>query len=121
MSVSSTNSYKDLIVWQKSITLVNQIYSVTKVFPREELYGLTNQIRRASVSIPSNIAEGSRRGTRKDYANFLRISLGSVAELETQLIIAINLNFLDEDSAKDIMNTLDEIGKILNTIIKKLI
>ena len=84
-------SYKDLIVWQKAIQLVILIYKITEQFPKEELYGLTSQIRRSAISVPSNIAEGTGRSTRKDYKQFARIALGSVNELETQLIIAKNL------------------------------
>ncbi len=86
--------HKDLDVWKKSILLVTLIYDVTKGFPNEEMYGLTNQIRRSAVSVPSNIAEGSARQGDKEFAHFLYISLGSLSELETQLIIANNLNYL---------------------------
>ncbi|MDD4333302.1 MAG: four helix bundle protein [Patescibacteria group bacterium] len=113
-------SYKDLIVWQKSINLVVEIYKLTNFFPREELYGLTNQMRRSSVSIPSNIAEGRGRGTAKDFIQFLRIALGSTNELETQIIIAkklfpnINYNYSDIDGL------ILEITKMLKTMINKL-
>ena len=79
------HSYKNLLVWQRSMDLVVAIYGLTKKFPKEEIYGLTSQMRRASVSIPSNIAEGRFRGTRKDYLQFLRIAYSSGAELETQM------------------------------------
>ena len=87
------HTYKDLIVWQKAMEFVVEIYKITKLFPKTELYGLTSQIRRCSISIPSNIAEGRYRGTKKDYLNFLRIAYGSGAELETQIEIAERLNY----------------------------
>src|ERR1035437_1733915 len=86
------SSYKDLKVWEKAISLTVEIYKITEDFPREEIYGLTSQMRRATVSIPSNIAEGRNRGTRKDFCNFLRIALGSCAELSTQIEIAKKLS-----------------------------
>lgn len=85
-------TYKDLIVWQKSIELVKEIYLLTEDFPKEEIYGLTSQIRRCAVSIPSNIAEGKMRTTNKEFSHFLSIAYGSGAELETQLILAKLLN-----------------------------
>src|SRR3989344_5154634 len=86
-------SHRDLIVWQKSMKLVSLVYTFSKEFPADERYGLTSQMRRAAVSVPSNIAEGRSRSSRKDFAQFLHISLGSVAELETQIEIAKNLSF----------------------------
>ncbi|PRX51917.1 four helix bundle protein [Salegentibacter salegens] len=109
------NYFKELKVWQKSIDLVTETYSKSKEFPKEEVYGLTSQIRRSAVSIPSNIAEGCGRKTAKDFANFLGISLGSAFELETQLIIAKNLNFMNSDDFKILEN---EIHHIQNMIIK---
>ncbi len=87
---------KDLEVWKKGITLVTDIYVLTKNFPKEEVYGLTNQLRRAAVSIPSNIAEGAARQSNKEFIHFLYIALGSFVELDTQLIIAQNLNYINE-------------------------
>lgn len=109
------NYFKELKVWQKAIDLVTKIYTKSQEFPKEELYGLTSQIRRSAVSIPSNIAEGCGRKTNKDFANFLGISLGSAFELETQLIIAKNLNFMNSDDFKILEN---EIHHIQNMIIK---
>jgi four helix bundle protein len=88
--------YKELIVWQKAMTLVQEVYRITNSFPKEEVFGLTSQIRRAAVSIPSNIAEGRSRRTRKDFGQFLAIAYGSAAELETQLLIAKSLNYGDQ-------------------------
>jgi len=113
-------SYKDLIVWQKAVSLVTSIYEISKVFPKEEMFGLTSQLRRCAVSIPSNIAEGRQRKTSKDFIQFLRIALGSCAELETQLIIACNLNYVSDAQISDILQKNIEIMKILNTIIRKL-
>ncbi|MFH1233175.1 MAG: four helix bundle protein [Patescibacteria group bacterium] len=111
-------SYRDLIVWQKSIGLVVEIYQITKHFPKEELYGLTIQIRRCAISIPSNISEGRGRGTRKDFAQFLRIALGSANELQTQIEIAKRLNYIQEN--KKTNELLIEIIKMLNSMINKL-
>ena len=113
-------SYKDLIVWQKSMTLVDEIYKVTKKFPQEELFSLTNQIRRSAVSIPSNIAEGHQRGTRKDYAHFITIAFGSSAELETQLLIARRQNYNTMNDFEKCDNFLEEVVKMLNTLQSKL-
>ncbi len=111
-------SYKELIVWQKSMSLVNEIYKLTQDFPQEERFGLTNQMRRSAVSIPSNIAEGWGRSTTGNYLQFLRVSKGSLYELETQLAIASSLNFTPNISKSQ--SLIIEIGKMLNTLIKKL-
>lgn len=97
-------SFKDLRVWQKSVQIVEDAYRLTKFFPKEELYGLTSQIRRASISVPSNIAEGFRRYHNKEYKQFLFIALGSLAELETQLIIAARLNFVSKQDLQDVFD-----------------
>ena len=111
-------SFKELIVWQKSIELVKEIYISSREFPKEELYGLTSQMRRSSVSIPSNIAEGKKRKTKRDFIQFLRIADGSAAELETQIIIAKDL-YSNIDYSKT-ESLLREVQKMLITIIKKL-
>lgn len=90
-------NFKELLVWQKSIDFVTEIYKVSDTFPKHEMYGLTSQIRRASVSVPSNIAEGNSRRSKPDYLQFLKISRGSCAEVETQLLISKRLNFLKEE------------------------
>jgi len=112
--------YKELIVWKKSMELVKEIYTLTKNLPKEETYGLCDQMRRAAVSIPSNIAEGNGRKTDIEYARFLNISRGSECELETQLYICIMLNYLTETETKNAFSLLSEIGKMLNTLINKL-
>ena len=86
------NSYRDLVVWQKSMELTKKIYTITKDFPKEEVYGLTSQIRRSAVSIPSNIAEGKGRNSDKEFVRFLQISLGSLYELQTQFELALSFN-----------------------------
>ena len=111
-------SYKELIVWQKSIELVKELYGITAQFPREETYGLGIQMRRAAVSIPSNIAEGSRRKDLPEYLQFLRISDASSAELETQIIVAKSL-YPNLDYTR-LENVLEEIQKMLNVMIYKL-
>ena len=106
------NNYKELIVWQKSVDLAVKIYEATKSFPREELYGLTSQIRRSAVSIPSNIAEGAGRNSKKDFNNFLGISNGSSCELDTQLIIAQRINFINQSLQESLQQEINEIQKM---------
>lgn len=107
------NSFRDLKVWQKSIELNKLVYSLTKEFPKEEVYGLTNQIKRSAVSIPSNIAEGCGRESNKEFKNFLGIALGSVFELETQVIIAWEQNFLDQKSFNEFEKEIQHIQKMI--------
>ena len=106
-------THKDLDVWKKSINLVTIIYALTANFPTHERYGLVSQIRRASVSIPANISEGAGRNHRKEFIQFIGISLGSVAELETLLLISTNLKFLSEDSKSQIFPELETINRML--------
>jgi four helix bundle protein len=113
-------THKNLMVWQKSIAFVTSIYNLTKSFPKEELYCLVNQIRRAAVSIPSNIAEGCARKNTKEYIQFLYVSLGSAAELETQLIISSNLGYLDNKSTHNLQTELEEIIRMLTGLIRSL-
>jgi four helix bundle protein len=115
------NSFKDLIVWHKAIQLCVDIYKITDRFPKHELYGLTSQIRRCAVAIPSNIAEGQKRGHKNEFIQFLRIAYGSGAELETQLIIASKISYLSINEFNTLNNQLIEIMKILNVLIKKLL
>lgn len=112
--------FKELIVWQKSIDLVTKIYKVTEKFPSSEIYGLTSQLRRASVSIPSNIAEGNTRRSKADYVQFLRIARGSCSEIETQIIISKNLGFIDEINFNELSSNIIEISKMLNGLINSL-
>ncbi|MBD3903682.1 four helix bundle protein [Chryseobacterium sp. Ch-15] len=113
-------NFKELLVWQKSINFVTEIYELTNGFPKSEMYGLTSQIRRASISIPSNIAEGNSRRSVADYLQFLKISRGSSAEVETQLIIAQNLKFLNEEHYLKLNQDIIEISKMLNGLINSL-
>ncbi len=114
------NSYKELIVWQKSIELVSKVYSLTKKFPNDEKFGLVSQLNRASVSIPANIAEGWGRESRKNYVQFLRISRGSLFELETLLVISTNEGFVTPESFKEISIQTEEVSRMLISMIKKL-
>ena len=112
--------YKQLIVWQKSFALAVKIYKNTEGFPSSEKFGLQSQMRRAVISISSNIAEGSKRGTTKDYLSFLRISYGSGAELETQLLLSKELGYIQEKPFIILEKDLEEIQKMLNTMIQKM-
>jgi len=114
------SSYKDLIVWQKAKDLVVEIYGITALFPKDEMFGLSSQMRRSAVSIPSNIAEGRYRGTKKDFVNFLRISFGSGAELETQIIIAKEIYCKSEIDYSRAEKLLEEVMKMLNTMIRNI-
>lgn len=113
-------NHKDLIVWQKSMALVRRLYEVTRVFPQEELFGLTSQMRRAAVSIPSNIAEGYGRIYDKERINFLSIALGSASELETQLIISNDLGFMNEADSAGLSSLNNEVILMLSSLIKGL-
>ncbi len=116
----SVNSYEDLVVWQKSIDLVITIYKMVKNLPREELYSLSDQIRRAAVSIPSNIAEGQQRQSSKEFLKFLSIAKGSLGELKTQMIICNRLGFISEDQTTPLLNECDTIGRMLNGLMNKI-
>ena len=113
-------SYKDLNIWKRSIGVVEDIYKITKNFPKEEIYGLTSQLRKSAVSIPSNIAEGFARFHNKEYRQFLFISLGSCAELSTQIIIALRLGYFENKKADQLLKEIDEISKMTMSLIKKL-
>lgn len=112
--------HKDLIVWQKSMDLLVEVYRLVKKLPREETYALSDQMRRAVVSIPSNIAEGRARSSEKDYVRFLFIARGSRAEVETQLMACLRLNYLSESDVEQALSLCDEVGRILNSMIYKL-
>ena len=114
------NSYKELTVWRKSIDLILEIYRLTDNFPRSELYGLTSQMRRAAVSIPSNIAEGYSRRHRQEYIQFIKVAFGSGAELETQIIIAKRLGFTSGFKVEGAENLLSEVMKMLNKLVTTL-
>ena len=113
-------SFKDLRIWQKGIEIVSDIYILTKNFPKEELFSLTSQLRRSAISIPSNIAEGFKRFHNKEYRQFLFITLGSCAELETQIIIAKGLKYINENEETKLVEKLDHICRMTSSLIKKL-
>lgn len=110
----SINSYKDLIVWQRSMEVVVESYTITELFPKSELYGIVAQMRRCSISIPSNIAEGRKRSTRKDFRQFLVIAYASASELETQIEISKRLKFIEIDKYAKLDALLLEVMKMLN-------
>lgn len=112
--------YRDMIVWQKAMELVKEIYILVKNLPKEETYALSDQMRRAAVSIPSNIAEGYGRKSKVEYSRFLDIARGSLYELETQLQICIMLNYLDIKDTEKAFSLSQEVGKMLNSLITKL-
>ncbi len=113
-------SYRELIVWIKSMDLVEEVYRITRRLPKEEQYALSDQLRRAAISIPSNIAEGDGRNALKEYIRFLNIARGSKNELETQLLLCVRLNYLQDFEISRAMVMSDEIGRMLNALIKKL-
>lgn len=112
--------FKELTVWKKSIQLVKEVYIATNDFPRSEAFGLTNQIRRSAVSIPSNIAEGQARNSTKEFMHFLSIARGSCAELETQLIIACELGYLTQSKTVEFVGQVNEIQRMLNGLMNAL-
>jgi len=113
-------SYRELIVWQKGITLVVEIYKLTDSFPKQEIYSLTSQIRRAAISIPANIAEGSARAHRKEFCQFVRVAYASGAELETHLEIAKRLGFVTDVNIRKVIDLLEEVMKMTNALAKRL-
>lgn len=111
-------SYRELIVWQKAVDLVTLVYTLTRQFPKEELYGLTSQIRKAAVSVPSNIAEGQGRLSKKDFRHFLGQARGSLLELETQLLIGSKLGYLPESGLQTFMKNSGEVSRMLHRLIE---
>lgn len=116
----SQKGYKDLIAWQKGMELVAAIYDATEKFPSHEQFGLVSQLRRAAVSVPSNIAEGKAHYSNREFVRFLRHARGSLAEIETQVLIAQQRNYLSAVSAEKLSQQLDELGRILSGLIKSL-
>lgn len=112
------SSYRDLIVWNKAMDLVVLIYTWTEEFPKHEQFGLTSQLRRAAISIPSNIAEGRRRGSKAEFHRYLQIAYGSGAEIETQMDLALRIGFGKEDKRKPAADLLDEIMRMLNILLR---
>ncbi|HEX5432993.1 MAG TPA: four helix bundle protein [Candidatus Angelobacter sp.] len=117
---NSAHSYKDLLVWQKGMELAKEIYKITQTFPAEERFGLVSQMRRASISIPSNIAEGQARRTTKEFIQFISHAEGSVAELETQLILAQDLLYCTNGSPGKAFVLLSELRRMLNSLRRRL-
>ena len=117
---NDVRSYKDLVAWQKSMDLVTAVYRASQGFPKEEIFGLVSQTRRAAVSVPSNIAEGHARTSKKEFQYFLSNARGSLAELETQLTIAHQLAYIDKTGINQLLDRLGEVGRILNGLLAAL-
>ena len=113
-----SDSYRDLLAWQKAMALVTDVYRETESFPAREMYGLTNQVRRAAVGVPSDIAEGKGRLSKKEYVQMLSRARGSVHEVQTQLEISRNLGFLTEDAFHNLKPKADEVGRLINGLIR---
>ena len=118
--MATVRNYRELIVWQKAMDLVELVYQATKQFPKEELYGLTSQIRRSAVSVPSNIAEGQARKSTAEFLNFLSIANGSRAEMETQILLAQRLNYATSDTTQKILALSEEVNRLLNGLMNSL-
>jgi four helix bundle protein len=114
------HSYRDLVAWQKAVDLVVEVYRITRSFPKDEAYGLTSQLRRAAVSVPSNIAEGQGRLSKGEFRQFLGHARGSVLEVETQAIIAHKLGFLENAAAENVLSKSAEVNRILNGLLESL-
>src|SRR5574344_2191810 len=114
----AVQNYQELIVWQKAMEMTKQIYLVVKKLPKEELYALSDQMRRAAISIPSNIAEGQARNSTKEFLQFLAIATGSKAELETQLLLCVKVGYLADTDISEAMQMLQEVSKMLNALSK---
>ena len=117
---SEIKSHKDLIVWQKALALAASVYRLVKEMPRVEEYRLTSQMVRAAASVPANIAEGHARGTRKDYANFVNIARGSLAELETFLFLVIEIGLIKSETVRPVQADCDEVGRMLTALSSRL-
>ncbi len=113
-------SFKDLRIWQKGIEIVEEVYSLTRRFPKEEVYGLTSQMRRAAISIPANIAEGFKRIHAKEYRQFLHITMGSAAELETELIIACRLGFINQAELDKLSENILSLSKMTSALLNRI-
>lgn len=120
MSDLGIQSYRDLRVWQKGMEIAEACYRLTKIYPKDELYGMTSQIRRAAASIPANIAEGYGREYRKEYMQFLRIAQGSLKELETHLLLSQRVDLATAEMTAPILTECDSLGKMLRSLIRKL-
>ena len=113
-------THKDLRVWHQGIELVTAVYLITKTYPKEEIFGLVSQMRRAAISVPSNIAEGYARGTDREKLHFLRISSGSMSEIETQVMLSLNLGYISQESYKELSEKVTSVWKQLNALISSI-
>jgi four helix bundle protein len=120
MGGSEINSYRDLLVWQQAMDLAVAVYDLSRDWPKDELYGLTSQARRASVSVAANIAEGYGRENRGSYIQFLRIAQGSLKEAETHLLLAVRIDITDEQRAAQCLDRCESVGKLLRLLIRRL-
>ena len=116
----AVKSYQDLETWQTAMDLVAEVYRVTKLFPKDEIYGLTNQLRRAAVSVPSNIAEGQGRDSTKEFLHYLSMAHGSLCEVETQLLIAQRLGYLNQEDAERSASLAASVGRLINGLSRSL-
>jgi four helix bundle protein len=112
MRTVGVRTYRELLAWQRAMDMVVDIYKATQRFPREEMYALTNQLRRAAVSVPSNIAEGQGRGIGREFAQYLRIAMGSIQEVETQLLLAERLSYICSSETQVLLQLTDEVGRL---------
>jgi four helix bundle protein len=113
-------NFKELLTWQRAMDLVEAVYLTTKTFPKDELYGLTSQMRRAAISIPSNIAEGQGRDHTKEFVHFLSVAYGSLSELETQILIAARIQYVTSQDSEKLLGLVGEVGRLLNGLSKSL-
>lgn len=120
IEMSEIRSYKDLLVWQEGMQIAQACYQITKKFPREEMYGMTSQIRRSAVSIPANVAEGYGREYPRQFIQFLRIAQGSLKELETHLLLAIRVELTSTQEVKSILSSCESLGRMLRSLIRSL-
>ncbi|OGP72030.1 MAG: four helix bundle protein [Deltaproteobacteria bacterium RBG_13_58_19] len=118
--MAKLKSFRDLVAWQKAMDLVTEVYRVSQGFPKEEVYGLTGQMRRAAVSVPSNLAEGQGKASTGEFQQFLGHAKGSLAELVTQIIIARNLRYLEDQKAEALLQLTAEVGKLINGLVSSL-
>jgi len=118
--MATINTYRDLLVWQRAMALVNEIYKISQSFPAMEIYGLTSQVRRCAVSIPSNIAEGYGRRSTGDYKRFLQVATGSLFELQTQIEIVFNLSYINKDKFDFLFEKTNELDRMLSSLINKI-
>ena len=120
MTETAIKSYRDLVAWQKAMGLAKRVYGATKLLPKDEQYGLSQQLRRAAVSVPSNIAEGYGRGSRREYVSFLRTARASLYEVETQILLAQEMEYLTSKQAEALLSDAGECSRVLNGLIRSL-